>query len=128
MQNIRAVSNKRTRVTIAFYSVWWRPLVRIASQLSVMMPAPRHNWLTLRDIANIVALADFQVVRQVSRQLLPFQLFGLGPAKNPATYGRRLHGCRLSSHSVRRIAGLSTTFLHSRATECQRRPGRRVSA
>ena len=38
----------------------------------------RRNWLSNQDIANLLQLADFDVIKQEWRMLVPFRLFGLG--------------------------------------------------
>src|SRR5206468_8283051 len=45
-------------------------------------PTPLTNWLKPRDIANLLHLADYEVVRTDWRQLVPMRLFGLGAVIN----------------------------------------------
>jgi SAM-dependent methyltransferase len=80
--NLRQVSHSGTRVVISYYSVLWRPLVRLASTLRLMMPTPQRNWLSLPDIADILTLAGYDIVRTDTRQILPFNFFGVGPMIN----------------------------------------------
>jgi len=87
LDNVRRVSSPRTRLIVAYYSVLWRPIVRLASHMSMMMPGPKRNWLSRRDIADIVTLADFDVIRHDCRQILPLRLFGVGQLLN-RTLGR----------------------------------------
>ncbi|NQV99240.1 MAG: glycosyltransferase [Rhodospirillales bacterium] len=82
LENVQAVSDENTRVIVACYSLLWRPVVRLASALRLMMPTPRRNWLSTRDIVGILALGDFDTIRTDTRQILPKRLFGLGPLIN----------------------------------------------
>jgi len=54
----------------------------MASMLGLTMPSPERNWLSLCDIADILTLAGYDVVRTDSRQILPLKLLGLGPLVN----------------------------------------------
>ena len=70
-------SGAGTRIVIAYYSHLWEPLLRLAEAMGQKMPQAEVNFLSPADIANILALADFEVVRTEWRQLLPKRLFGL---------------------------------------------------
>src|SRR5438045_3983024 len=46
------------------------------------MPQTELNWLSAQDLAGIMALADFEVVRLDSRQIVPKRVGGLGGFAN----------------------------------------------
>lgn len=71
-----------TRLVIAYYSPLWEPMVRLADALGQRMPQPEHNYLSTRDIMNLIDLGDFEVIKYEWRQLVPKRLFGLGPLVN----------------------------------------------
>jgi SAM-dependent methyltransferase len=77
LENIRAVSDENTRVIVTYYSLLWRPVVRLASALRLMMPTPRRNWLSTRDIVGILSLGNCEVIRTDTRQILPMRLLQL---------------------------------------------------
>lgn len=76
--NLRRYCHSDTRVVIAYYSFLWEPLLNFASRVGLRAPTPPSNWLKPRDIANLLDLADYEVVRTDWRQLIPFRLLGIG--------------------------------------------------
>lgn len=74
--------NGQTRVVVAYYDQIWGPVLRLAEKLGFKMPQEEQNWLETGDIVNILHLADFDVVKQEWRQLIPRSLFGLGSIIN----------------------------------------------
>ena len=87
LENIQAVSDENTRVIVTYYSLLWRPVVRLASALRLMMPTPRRNWLSTRDIVGILSLGNCDVIRTDTRQILPMRMLGLGTLVN-SSFGR----------------------------------------
>ncbi len=71
-----------TRIVIAYYSHLWDPLLRIAEVFGQKMPQAPQNNLPTADIANLLVLADYEIVRREWRQLVPRRLLGLGPLIN----------------------------------------------
>lgn len=71
-----------TRVVIAYYSRLWSPLLQVGQRVGQQMPQPEPNWLSADDVAGILYLADFEVVRRDYRQVLPKRLGGIGPLVN----------------------------------------------
>jgi SAM-dependent methyltransferase len=71
-----------TRVVIAYYSRLWSPLLQLGQRVGQQMPQPEPNWLSADDLAGILYLADFEVVRRDYRQVVPKRLGGVGPVVN----------------------------------------------
>ena len=71
-----------TRVVIAYYSRLWSPALKVAQWLRQQMPQAETNWLSAADLAGILALNDFEVVRTDYRQIVPKRLGGVGPLAN----------------------------------------------
>ncbi len=82
LANLHRLCTRDTRLVIAYYSNLWEPLLRLAEAFGGKMPQTQLNWLTLNDIAGLLYLADFEVVKREWRQLVPKRLFGLGPLIN----------------------------------------------
>ncbi len=66
-----------TRVIVNYHTRLWEPLSMLHAWLSGKRPV-RPNWLSNQDIANLLQLADFDVIKREWRILSPFALFGLG--------------------------------------------------
>lgn len=60
-----------TRLILTYYSSLWRPIIRLASTLGLREKTPELNWLAPEDINNLLALEDFELVRQDCKVLLP---------------------------------------------------------
>lgn len=72
----------RTRICINFYShLWEHPLV-LAQRLGLMMPLLPQNWLSVEDVANLLELSDFQVVKKSDEILFPLGLWPLSSLCN----------------------------------------------
>ncbi|NQV83943.1 MAG: glycosyltransferase [Rhodospirillales bacterium] len=82
LENLRPLCTPETRIIVAYYSVAWAPLLRIAQGFGGKMPQPQQNWLTAGDIGNLLTLSQFEVIKREWRQLVPKSLFGIGGLLN----------------------------------------------
>ena len=82
LEQLHAVCNPDTRLIISYYNPIWEPLLAIAEKLRLKSPQPHLNWLSAKDIANMLWLAHFEPIKQDWRQLIPRKMFGLGHAIN----------------------------------------------
>lgn len=76
--NLHKICTPSTRLVVAYYSKLWEPVLRLAEWLGAKMPQVEQNWLSAEDIANVLDLADFEVIKSEWRQLLPKRLLGIG--------------------------------------------------
>jgi hypothetical protein len=60
-----------TRVVIMYYSTLWRPWLRLATALGVRGHTPEENWIAHEDVRNLLLLANYELVRQESKFLVP---------------------------------------------------------
>jgi len=67
-----------TRLIVSYYSRLWEPLMALYARLAASQRLVHRNWLSSQDIANLLQLADFDVIKREWRILSPFALFGLG--------------------------------------------------
>ncbi len=82
LSSLHRLCDRNTRLIIAYYSHLWEPVLKGGARLGLCMPHREHNFLLPADIANLMELADFGVVRFEWRQLLPLRLLGLGSLVN----------------------------------------------
>lgn len=80
--NLRRFCHADTRIVVAYYNYLWEPVLKLATAARLRMPSPVTNWLKPRDIANLLYLADYEVVKTDWRQLVPLRLFGIGALVN----------------------------------------------
>ncbi len=96
--NLHKLCNPHTRLVIAHYSWFWEPVLKVGEKLGLKMPSVDMNWLTTEDTCGFLHLADFDTVKQDWRQLIPYNLFGLGRFLNKIV-GTLPWVCRLSLRS-----------------------------
>jgi SAM-dependent methyltransferase len=71
-----------TRIIIAYYSHLWEPILRLAEIFKFKSRQSEINYIATVDFLNLMDLADFEVISQEKRQLIPLHLFGIGPIVN----------------------------------------------
>jgi hypothetical protein len=67
-----------TRLIVSYNSWYWQPILTLGGKIGLKSPSVEVNWLSTEDTVGILKLADFEIVRQEWRQLIPRSLFGLG--------------------------------------------------
>jgi SAM-dependent methyltransferase len=82
LESLHRFCTPHTRLIVAYYSRLWEPVLRAGEMLHLKMPAVQQNWLFTDDIANLLELSQFQVVKREWRQLVPRRLLGIGPLIN----------------------------------------------
>ncbi len=71
LENIRPVTHGGTRIIITYYNYLWEGLLKLGSALRIRAPHRDQNWLPPEDIANLLNLADYDVIRKASYVMLP---------------------------------------------------------
>ena len=61
----------RTRIIVAYYNYLWEPVLRLGEKIGIKMPQREQSWLSSADIANLLHLSDFDVVKTERRLLFP---------------------------------------------------------
>ncbi|MBT3361872.1 MAG: glycosyltransferase [Rhodospirillales bacterium] len=79
---LRHLCTPETRIIIAYYSQLWNWPLSVAGKLGNKMPQVAQSWLSPTDIAQLLSLADFDVVKFDWRQIVPKRLFGAGTFLN----------------------------------------------
>jgi SAM-dependent methyltransferase len=77
-QRLHRFCRPETRLIVSYYTRLWDPLMLLYGKLAAGHRIVRRNWLSSQDIANLLQLADFDVIEREWRILMPFRLFGLG--------------------------------------------------
>ncbi|NQV44721.1 MAG: glycosyltransferase [Rhodospirillales bacterium] len=80
--SIQTLCMPHTRIIIAYYSPLWEPILKFGQAFGMRMPQPELTWLSSRDVAGFLELADFELIKCEWRQLLPKKLFGIGTLVN----------------------------------------------
>ncbi|MHA1537431.1 MAG: glycosyltransferase [Alphaproteobacteria bacterium] len=82
LANLHPLCHADTRVVVSYYSRLWRPFLKFAEATGLKMKAQPDNWLTIADIENLLALADFEIIKHDRRQLVPKRWLGIGALIN----------------------------------------------
>jgi len=78
LERLHSVCTVDTRFIISYYNPIWEPLLALAEILHLKSPQSGLNWLSAKDIANMLWLANFDLIKQDWRQLIPRSMFGIG--------------------------------------------------
>ncbi len=76
-EQVRSLCTPRTRLILNFYSRLWEFPLALAQSLNLANPLIAQNWLTAPDVANMLTLAGFEVIRNWHEVLWPLPLGGL---------------------------------------------------
>ena len=71
LEALHAMSHARTRVLIYSYSRLWQPLLRLAELVGMKYRQPPEAWLPPEEIKAMLALADFEIVRDDAHLVCP---------------------------------------------------------
>jgi len=103
---LRGVCGPRTRVVLTYYNFLWEPLLTVGERLGLKMPIEQQNWLGMQDLANLLELNHFEIVRRSTAQLLPVDVPFLAPLANRYLSGMPgLRHLALTQLFVAKLAG-----------------------
>lgn len=74
LKNISNVCQPSTRIILTFHNPAWELILKFASLTGQRMPLLSLNWLSFKDIENLLDLTGFEVISHGKRMLLPKQL------------------------------------------------------
>lgn len=78
LNRLQAVCKPSTRLVITYHSNVWRPVLKLATWIRRRQKDPNYNWLSSKDINNLLYLADYEMITQTGRTLLPLNVPLLG--------------------------------------------------
>lgn len=70
-RNIRTYVTPRTKIVISSYNYIWEPILKLGEMLHLKAKQPLQNWLTIKDIENVLRLENFEIVKVEKKLLLP---------------------------------------------------------
>ena len=76
-QRLRLVAHPGTRLIVNCYSSLWRPVIWMATQLGFRSKQPESSWLAQDDVAALLHLSDWDLIRTETRIVCPIGLAGL---------------------------------------------------
>ena len=82
LENLQKVSTPNTRVVVNFFNNLWRPILGVAEKCGAKAPVLLQNWLSRQDMANLLHLAGWEVIKTETRILWPLNTPLLAPLFN----------------------------------------------
>jgi len=71
-----------TRLVVNIYNALWRPLLALLCRLGLRHRHPPQNWLSTADVANLLKLGGWELIRREERVLMPARIPLLAPTLN----------------------------------------------
>jgi SAM-dependent methyltransferase len=71
---LRRLCTPKTRLIVTYYNFLWEPLLELGELVGRKMPIAQQNWLGMGDLANLLELNHFEIIRRGTAQLLPVSL------------------------------------------------------
>jgi SAM-dependent methyltransferase len=69
LSTLKHVISKKTRIIISNYNYLWEPILKLGEFIGLKQRQPVQNWLSHRDIGNLLKLEDFEVIK-IERKLM----------------------------------------------------------
>ncbi len=74
LENLRGVAHARTRLCITSVNNVWTPVLGLGQWIGAVTRQPPSNWVSTKDLTNLLELAGWEVVHHSTEQLLPFRV------------------------------------------------------
>ncbi|HWY77698.1 MAG TPA: glycosyltransferase [Verrucomicrobiae bacterium] len=71
LERLTDVAHPGTRIVLNFFNNVWRPILQAGEKLGIKAPTQLQNWLSTDDLANLLHLAGWEVVKTDTRLLWP---------------------------------------------------------
>lgn len=68
------ISHDRTKIMLSYYSHFWEPLINFAEFIRIKKRTPKQNWLSEKDINNLLYLSGFETYRHAKKMLIPYNI------------------------------------------------------
>ena len=73
-EQVSAICTDRTKVIISNTNFLWDSILKIAVQLQLVSPKISQNWLSGKDVKNLLLLSDLEVIKQGTYLLFPIYI------------------------------------------------------
>ena len=70
-RKVRSYVSPRTKIIISSYNHLWEPILNIGETLGFKAKQPLQNWLSIKDIENILHLENFEIIKVEKKLLFP---------------------------------------------------------
>lgn len=73
-EELHKTTTPQSRIIITYFNYLWEPFIDFAQKIGLKMPQPQQNWLSSHDIANLLYLADLEIIKKGNFILFPFYI------------------------------------------------------
>ncbi len=74
LESLHKLCTPETRIITIYFNYLWAPVIKFAEFSGLRMRQSLQHWLPLEDIANLLDLSGFDVVKKGYRVLMPFNI------------------------------------------------------
>jgi ubiquinone/menaquinone biosynthesis C-methylase UbiE/glycosyltransferase involved in cell wall biosynthesis len=74
LQGVQKITSEDSRIIITYYNTFWEPLLKLGEKIGLKMPQDYQNWLSLKNIENLLWLNNFEVIHSGYSLLLPINI------------------------------------------------------
>jgi SAM-dependent methyltransferase len=74
LAHLLGAAHPRTRLCLTSVNTVWQPVLKLGERLGFVTRQPPSNWLSTKDLINLLELAGWDVVQQSTELLLPFRV------------------------------------------------------
>ncbi|MEM4711258.1 MAG: glycosyltransferase [Candidatus Woesearchaeota archaeon] len=71
---IKKVCHPYTKIIITYYNFLWQPILNLAEKFGLRMKQPPQNWLSKKDIENLLYITGFEAFKFGDRMLFPIKI------------------------------------------------------
>jgi len=71
LKKLRGYVGPRTKIIISSYNYLWEPVLKLGEFFRLKARQPLQNWLSIRDIENLLHLEDFEIIKVEKKLLFP---------------------------------------------------------
>ena len=69
--NLQKACKPSTKIILTFHNPSWEPILKVATFFKQRMPVQNLNWLSYKDLENLLSLEDFEIINHEKRMLFP---------------------------------------------------------
>jgi len=73
-ENLHQVCLPSTRIVINYYNYLWEPILTLADHWGLRMKQGVQNWLSLKDLENLLHISGFETIKKVRKILFPLRV------------------------------------------------------
>ncbi len=71
-EQVKKCCHTGTKIIVQYYNSFWEPFIKFSEFMGIKQKTPTQNWLSTRDINNLLFVSGFDVYRNSKRLIFPF--------------------------------------------------------